>query len=104
LELVVNILLSNGYSLDLIFNKINQRIKHLISSGILLNQHDGNISTQIGDPAVEETNEKLLVIPYINNISEMFVSSIRKSNVLVGYRCLNKLNRIIRTHKKSTFA
>jgi len=31
LELVINTLLDNGYSIDLIFNKINNRIKELIN-------------------------------------------------------------------------
>jgi len=94
--------LSNGYPLNLIFNKINQRIKHLVSSGVILNRHNNSEDKSNENVLVEEeeTTKKFVVIPYINRISDMVVSSIKKSNkVNIGYRCLNKLNMIIKTHK-----
>ena len=100
--LVVRTLLSNGYPLNLIFNKINQRIKHLVSSGVILNRHNNSEDKSNENALVEEeeTTKKFVVVPYINRISDMVVSSIKKSNkVNIGYRCLNKLNRIIKTHK-----
>jgi len=36
---------------------------------------------------------------YIRNISEIIASLINKSIFTVGYRCLNKMNRIIKIHK-----
>jgi len=45
---------------------------------------------------------KYFAIPYIRNISETTVSIINKSNLKVGFRSLNKINKFIRVHKDQT--
>jgi len=40
-----------------------------------------------------------LVIPYINNISELVASTIDKSRHIVGYRTLNNLGGFVKVHK-----
>lgn len=99
LTLVIKTLLSNGYPLDLVFDKVNHRIKHLINSNNMLNSRISHCDNN--DRSDER--KRLLVIPYIKKLSEMVVSSIKKTNknfnFIVGYRCMNKLNKFIRTHK-----
>jgi len=47
-------------------------------------------------------NKKLfLVIPYVKPISERISSIFYKSDILVGFHCLNKLNRVIKVQKDS---
>lgn len=105
IRLIIEILLNNGFPLDLIFSKINQRIKYLVSNNVLLNR-DNNVLTQSKKISEmdDDNGKKIIVFPYINKITEMIVSSFKKktnnkANILVGYRCMNKLNKIIRTHK-----
>jgi len=62
-----------------------------------------NISNKLNNTNNEESRNKLMVVPYINGITDMVTSSIKKTNknskFIVGYRCLHKLNKIIKTHK-----
>lgn len=57
------------------------------------------ISRQMGNSEKEVETKKLFVIPYINKISEMIVSSVKNANLRVGYRCFNKLDKIIKIQK-----
>jgi len=47
-------------------------------------------------------NKKYFIIPYIRNISEITAALINKSLFTVGYRCLNKIDNIIKVHKDQT--
>jgi len=38
------------------------------------------------------------MFPYIKSITKM-ISTINKSQHIIGYRCLNKLNKFVKTHK-----
>jgi len=49
-----------------------------------------------------ENNKHFYVTPYISNISEITASLIDRSVFTVGYRCLNKLDKIIRVQKDRT--
>jgi len=51
--------MENGYSLDLIFNEINNRLKKLFNDKKDINK-DNNSDVK--------ENKKYLVLPYINNI------------------------------------
>jgi len=62
LEFVVDTLLKNSYPIDLIFDKIRKRLKHL------------TINRQNIDVETEEDckmNKKIIAIPYIHNVSEI---------------------------------
>jgi len=83
------VLINNGYPVDLIFNRMNSRIKHLI--------HRNNIKKPEKD--LEKVDRKLIVFPYIKNISETIYSSINKKEYMIGYRILNKLTAFIKRHK-----
>ena len=82
LEVVIDILISNGYPLDLIFNKINHRIGYLIAKKSITERQTNIERTE--NTIKELETKKLFVIPYINRISEMIVSSIRNTDFLIG--------------------
>jgi len=68
LEYVIEVLLDNAYLIDLVFNKINTRIK----------EHIRRI-TLIKKPEMKsEKDRKMLVFPYIKNVSETINSAIDK--------------------------
>jgi len=96
-EMIINMLLENGYPLKLIFEKINNRLKTLIYNN---NKHDN-----IRDPHLhtmtqnEKNNKKIIVFPYIKNLSKRVASVIDASKFTKGYRLLNSLRKFISTHK-----
>ena len=67
-----------------------------ISNKSILNRHS---KRQIGNAEEETEQKKFFVIPYINKISEMIVSSVKNTEFITGYRCINKLDKIIKTQK-----
>jgi len=82
---------NNGYPLELIFEKINKRIK-----SILLNKVHSNVNKVDTDL---ETKKHYFVIPYVCGISETVASMFDKSVFTVGFRGMNKLNNIVRVQK-----
>jgi len=93
LEYVIKVLIDNSYPLDLIFNRIAIRIKELIRKMNLKKPEQ---------KAVQE--RKMIVFPYIKNISETINSAIDKKDYMIGYRILNKLTGFIKRHKdKNSF-
>jgi len=98
ISLIINILHNNGYLLDLIFSTINQRLKHLIVTKLNISSNN-NILTQFTDTDDMREDKKFFVIPYINGISDRIASVINKSEMTMGYRCLNKFSKIIKVHK-----
>jgi len=46
--------------------------------------------------------KKYFIVPYIRTISKITATLINKSSFTVGYRCLNKINNIIKVHKDRT--
>jgi len=94
IKFVIELLLENGYPFNLIFEKINNRIKTLIYKNrnlILNNNHDKNNSS-------DDINRKVIVIPYIKKRSE---SIIDKSEYITRFRVLNNLGRFIKIYKDS---
>jgi len=93
LKLVIELLLDNGYPVELIFEKMNARIKSLIN-----NKRNPNIG---GSKVSEDhsNNKKFIVLPYINGISEPISSTIDKTKYITGYRVLNNLGKFIKVHK-----
>jgi len=97
IEMCIELLLNNGYPLELIFEKINKRIK-----SIFLNKVHSDINNGIFKNKVEtnpETKRNYFVIPYVGGISETVASMFDKSVFTVGFRSLSKLNNIIRVQK-----
>jgi len=93
--------LNQQYPLNLIFVQINKRIKTLFLSKVQSNINNGiiPIKNNVTDP---ETKKHYFVIPYLCGISETIASLFNKSVYTVGFRCLNKLDRIIRVQKDYT--
>jgi len=98
LEIVIDLLLENGYPLSLIFEKINHRLKSLIynKGNQSVNQSITNMNSTL-----ETNNRKILVLPYIQKMSELVASVVDKSQYITGYRVLNNLRGCIRVHKDS---
>jgi len=94
----IKLLLENGYPLNLIFQKINERLKKLFNKKSTID-FNKNIATHNSD-TTDSVTKKFFIIPYIRNISEITTSLINKSIFTVGY--LNKLDRIIKVHKDQT--
>jgi len=94
LELVIDLLLDNGYPLELIFEKMNVRLKSLINT-----KKNPSIegSKKIHDDS--NNNKKFVVFPYIKGISELVSSTIDKTKYITGYRVLNSLGKFIKVHK-----
>jgi len=63
LTLCIKLLLDNGYPLDLIFNKINIRLKKIFVQR--------TTTAKNLDIANSNIERKIIVIPYVNPISEM---------------------------------
>jgi hypothetical protein len=93
LEFVVDTLLKNSYPINLIFEKVRKRLKFLTTNR-------RNNGVEIEDNG--ETNKKIIVLPYIHNVSEMVTSAFNKKEVMIGYRVLNKLTGFIKRHKDET--
>jgi len=92
----IELLLNNGYPLELIFEKINKRIK-----SIFLNRVHSNVNNGISKDKVDtdpEIKRNYFVIPYVCGISTV-ASMFNKSVFTVGFRGLNKLNNIVRVQK-----
>jgi len=77
---VIKILLDHAYPLDLIFQKSNHRIKDIVRR---------NKSNKL-EQNLNKSQRKMLVLPYIRNISEKINLSIDKNKYLTGHRILNK--------------
>jgi len=60
LEYVIRVLMENAYPIELIFCKINLRIKELIRRGLSKKQEQNS----------NNDDRKMLILPYIKNISE----------------------------------
>ena len=93
LELIIKMLLNNGYPLNMIFNEINVRIKHLIKNKL------NTIGTHSERKNVENNSNTFMAIPYVEGLSEIVASEIKKSNVIVGFRKLKNLNGFIKAQK-----
>jgi len=51
------------------------------------------------DIANSDIERKIIVVPYVNPISEMIHANIDKSKAMIGFRCINKLSRFVKVHK-----
>jgi len=43
--------------------------------------------------------KKILVLPYVNPLTEFITSNVDSSKVIIGFRCLNKLSQFVKVHK-----
>jgi len=95
ITLVIDFLIENGFPLNLIFRKINERLKLLIHKSRqiknLTNRNNVHMDT--------DNNKKIVVFPYIKKISESIADKIDNSKFVKGYRILNNLSNFIKVHK-----
>jgi len=67
---------------------MNKRIKVLI-----YNENMKSLNSVDMSNAIEDSNSRKIVLPYINKISESIASTIDKSKFITGYRVLNNLGQ-----------
>ena len=99
LEICIHILLNKGYPLDLIFKLFNTRIKKLLSTKIPRKKDD--IDVPVNNKII--SNKKTFVLPFIHRVTQSATRMISKSVYVynsIGYRCINKLNKFIKVHKR----
>jgi len=89
---VIKVLIDNCYPLELIFQKINHRIDTIIKNSMIKDENKQKEKDS-------DNQRKLIVLPYIKNISESIDRSIDKRKYLTGYRILNKFTGLIKRHK-----
>jgi len=87
----VEILLQNGYPLELIFSTINNRIRKFITGGI--NERDKIIES---DSTLEK---RWFTVPYMKGISESFKNITKKYDFNLAYTTTNSLQKYIKTGK-----
>ncbi|KYN22022.1 hypothetical protein ALC57_05589 [Trachymyrmex cornetzi] len=92
---LINVLLLNGYPLNIIFSTINYRIKTLSERKNLYNNKK-NVNKEIED---SNLIKKYFTIPYIQNISEKFKRIADKNNYKVPYKPINTLSSVIKLGK-----
>jgi len=93
LRLCIKLLLDNGYPLDLIFNKINSRLKKLFAHRTV------TTSNVINTDIDSNSDKRITVLPYVSPLTDFITSNIDSSKALIGLKCLNKLSRLIKVHK-----
>ncbi|KYN30147.1 hypothetical protein ALC57_00388, partial [Trachymyrmex cornetzi] len=92
---LINVLLLNGYPLNIIFSTINYRIKTLSERKNLYNNKK-NVNKKIED---SNLIKKYFTIPYIQNVSEKFKRIADKNNYKIAYKPINTLISVIKLGK-----
>lgn len=90
-ELIVGVLLDNGYPLFYIFHVIRERLKLLLA----LNQ----TGLEPNEDHSEKRPSSYFTIPYIPTFSEQFKRVLRNHDTGVSYFGLNKLRNFVKVHK-----
>ncbi|EFN62198.1 hypothetical protein EAG_06131, partial [Camponotus floridanus] len=94
ISIISEILSSNGYPANFIFNTITSRVKRLI--------HNQSVPPSTSSPLPSPSStQAFFVIPYIKGVSEHFRDIACKLNKSLAHVVLNKLNCFIKTHKDS---
>jgi len=96
-DLVIKILLNNGYPLNLIFSTIKKRLYNKFD---LFNRVDDFIIDKQLTTKEDGKNNKFFCIPFIPNISTKISMLFKNVPFLrMAYRGINKLNRFIKVQK-----
>ncbi|XP_024868999.1 uncharacterized protein LOC112452813 [Temnothorax curvispinosus] len=96
LVIIINILLNNGYPLELIFRKVRLRLKYLHNNKLGHTDEIESVS-QHSDDALQ--SKKFIAIPFIKNISNKVAHLLSNDELMVGYRVLNNLGRFVKAQK-----
>jgi len=89
-DLIIKILLDNGYPLDLIFNTIRRRLQ------VFTHSHKKLVSKK----NEEKSRIPYFTIPYVSCISKKFIQFFKTITFSkLAFCCYNKLNKFIRVHK-----
>src|SRR5436190_18793427 len=90
---VIDVLISNNYPIEFIFETFQKRIKTLIQRTNPRNNIQQAQGMCQGPPI------SYFTVPYISNLSERFKNITKGIDVRISYFSLNKINNIVRTHK-----
>ncbi|KYN13987.1 hypothetical protein ALC57_13817, partial [Trachymyrmex cornetzi] len=88
---VIKVLLENDYPLSFVFENINNRLKNIIMASNRKNVVNINNN--------ETRLRQLMVFPHVKSISNKITNVINKADYLIGFRCINKLNKFIKSQK-----
>jgi len=87
-------LLDNGYSLELIFNKMNAKFKKTFVQNIKPVSTANNFNDSSSN-----NKRRVIILPCVNSISKFRAANIDKTKATIGFRCLNKLSQFVKVHK-----
>jgi len=57
-------------------------------------------NTSLDNVDIDEVVREIMIFSYIRSISNKITKSINIFKNMIGYRCLNKLNKFIKVHKE----
>jgi len=86
----------------MIFETINKRRKKLFTTKLASDKKNEMVLDLNGETGPEKKKQHFFVIPYMRNISEITASLINESIFTVGFRILNKIEKIVRVQKDQT--
>lgn len=93
IELVIKILIDNGYPLKFIFDLLRERLKTFFY--MTNSKFNNDVQSD------EQERVSYFTIPYVPGISEQFKNITKDLNVKRSYRSLNKMNKFIKVYKDS---
>lgn len=98
-ELIINILLNNGYPLSFIFHTIDDRLKKLFFR--LNNNNSENLSASRNFMSNNNDKKKISYfnVPYVRNVSERFRHCVESLDLRLSYTGVNNLRRFIKVWK-----
>lgn len=91
----IHILLSNDYSLDLIFKTVNRRLHYLFDNN--LNLVSGGI---VSSETCSDDGENFFTVSFLPGVTDSISRSLKTLNFKLSYRNLNTLNCFIRVNKR----
>ncbi|KYN19346.1 hypothetical protein ALC57_08319 [Trachymyrmex cornetzi] len=96
-ELIIKILINNGYPLKLIFSEIKNRLSRNFKRW---NDHNNTIKDGSTVNNVDKINNSFFTIPFIPFLSEKIKKFFNKGSVVrMAYRGINNLRGFIKGHK-----
>jgi len=94
-DLIIKILMDNGYPLRLIFTTIRKRLRQRFA-------RDGSHESSRKNKPDDRSTETFFTVPYILPIAKKFMQFFKNIHFCkLAFTCYNKLSRYIKAHKDS---
>jgi len=81
ISLCINILLNNGYPLDLIFKFINKRISYLSTNNINIHKNSNSEDNNVA-------KNQFMILPYADSFTKAAEISLKNSDIKLGLKNL----------------